>query len=646
MPVMTRADAYDELAEVEVLVKDYHNAKTLDSSQLPYLRDLIWEKVEAARLDRDLGVTREAAKADWDDFLEDLHGYLYEVKDTLIRDGLHVLGRVPEGDALVEMLLALTRLPNGSIPSLRERIAALMGFDYGVLLEKPGHFSPALGRTYGEVLDEIEGKSRQLLEAYAGVNFAGENVERVIKRVLGRKDEEIKSVLIFVSQSLIPALKGTEQEIGNCMKALCGGFVPPGPSGAPTRGMADVLPTGRNFYSVDPQAIPTRAAWQVGKALADGLLRRYKEETGSYPESIGFVVWSTSNMRTGGDDVAEALYLMGVQPVWEEKSGRVKDLTVIPLEDLGRPRIDVTFRASGMFRDAFMNVIHLLDRAVEMVAELDEPHDVNFIAKHVHAEVEEKTAAGVDPDEAREEALWRVFSDRPGTYGAGVSDLITAKNWRDEKDLGEVYITWGGYAYGRRSYGREARQAFRQRLSLIDVTVKNEDSREIDMFDSDDFYSYHGGMVAAVKTVKGSLPMSFSGDSSDPARVKVRTLSEEAKHIFRARVLNPKWIESMKRYGYKGAGDLSHLVEVAFGWDATAEVLEGWMYEALAQKYALDPHMQEWFAKVNPWALQNITAHLLEAVERGMWDASKEITDALRELYLEIEGELEARTES
>lgn len=357
------------------------------------------------------------------------------------------------------------------------------------------------------------------------------------------------------------------------------------------------------------------------------------------------MAWSTSNMRTGGDDVAEALYLMGVRPVWEEKIGRVKGLAVIPPEELGRPRIDVTVRASGMFRDAFLNVIHLLDRAVEMVADLDEPDDINFIAKHVRAEVAEKIAAGADPAEAREEALWRIFSDRPGTYGAGVSHLITAGNWRDEKDLGEVYITWGGYAYSRRTYGKDARVAFRRRLAMVEATVKNEDTREIDMFDSDDFYSYHGGMVAAVKAVKGSPPVSFSGDSSDPARARVRTLDEETRHIFRARVINPRWIESMKRHGYKGAGDLSHLVEVAFGWDATAGVLEDWLYEALAQKYALDPVMQQWFKEVNPWALQNITRHLLEAVERGVWQAPPEMAGALRELYLDIEGEIEARTE-
>ncbi|MBC7323977.1 MAG: cobaltochelatase subunit CobN, partial [Moorella sp. (in: Bacteria)] len=445
--------------------------------------------------------------------------------------------------------------------------------------------------------------------------------------------------------NLVPALEATVEEIGNSIKALAGGFIPPGPSGAPTRGMADILPTGHNFYSIDPQAIPTRAAWEVGKKLTEALLERYQQEKGDYPENVGMVIWSTSNIRTGGDDVAQALYLLGVRPVWEEKSGRVKGLAVIPLEELGRPRVDVTIRASGMFRDAFLNVIHLLDRAVEMVAGLDEPETMNFVAAHVKAEVAALIAAGVEEEQDWEEARWRIFSDRPGTYGAGVSNLITAKNWQDAKDLGEVYVTWGGYAYSRRTYGREAQDTFRRRLATVAATVKNEDSREVDMFDSDDFYSYHGGMVAAVKAIKGELPLSFSGDSSDPRRVRVRTLEEETRHIFRARVLNPKWIESMKRHGYKGAADFAALVEISFGWDATAEVLEDWLYEALAQKYALDPGMQEWFKEVNPWALQTITAQLLEAIERGMWQAQPETAAVLKELYLDIEGELEARSE-
>jgi cobaltochelatase CobN len=405
--------------------------------------------------------------------------------------------------------------------------------------------------------------------------------------------------------------------------------------------MADILPTGRNFYSVDPQAIPSPAAWRVGMAQGDALLERYLKDEGRYPESVGMIIWGTGTMRTKGDDVSEVLYLMGVRPVWEDRSGRVVGIELIPMAELGHPRIDVTLRISGLFRDAFSNIVALIDEAVEMVAGLDEPHEENYLARHVAEDTKDKIAQGIDPVQAKVEACYRIFGCRPGAYGAGVCEAIDSKNWKDEHDLAEIYIKWGGYAYGRQNYGITVPDDFRRRLSRLDLTVKNEDSREYDMLDGDDFYSYHGGMIAAVKALKGELPRSYSGDSSDPDRVKIRSTIEETKHIFRARILNPKWIESMKRHGYKGAGDMSRMVDIAFGWDATAEVLEDWMYEELANRYALDEKMQEWLKSVNPHALLNISELLLEAIDRDMWNATDDMKQKLRDVYLEIEGMIE-----
>ncbi|MDI6603657.1 MAG: cobaltochelatase subunit CobN [Thermoanaerobacteraceae bacterium] len=644
IPVMTRADTYEEMADVEVLIKEYNEAKSMDPGKLTILRSLIWEKVEVSKLDSDLKITKEEAEKDWEEFLEKIHSYLYDIKDCLIRDGLHILGQPPEGEPLVEMISALTRLSNGSVPSLRETLAEFLGYDYEELIKNPGFYSPEISATYAEILDVIDEKSKKLIKAFYEEGFDRNKIKDILTNILGKNTAKLEQVMEFISDNVVPALKGTTQEVENCIKTLGGDFVPPGPSGAPTRGRVDILPTGRNFYSIDPQAMPTRSSWRIGVELTNSLLQKYMEETNAYPEMIGIIVWCTSNMRTGGDDVSEALYLMGVRPVWDEKSGRVKDISVIPLEELGRPRIDVTFRVSGMFRDAMLNVMHLLDKAVEMVASLDEPDDMNYVAKHVREEINDKVSKGLDSNKAKEEALWRIFSDKPGTYGAGVSDLVTSKNWKDEKDMCNVYVKWGGYVYTRDTYGLEAKDVFSDRLASVDATVKNEDTRELDMFDCDDFYSYHGGMVAAVKALKGSLPHSYSGDSSDPDRVKVRTLEEETRHIFRARILNPKWIESMKRHGYKGAGDFSHMVETAFGWDVTAEVLDDWLYEELAKKYALDEDMQEWFKEENPWALKNIVENLLEAIERDMWQPSEELKNELREVYLDIEGELEERT--
>ncbi len=640
IPVMHNSDIYDEMAELEVMLRDYTHIASEDPAKLPVQRNMIWEKVCETKLDHDLEVDEKAAFGDFDNFLEKLHEYLHEIADTQIRDGLHIFGQPPEGSRLEEFLVALTRLKNGLVPSLREALVRSQGFDYDHLLRCRGKLLDGT-RSGGHIIEEVHELSLQIMKKFGDVGYSADLIPAVLSEAMDRRDSDVEAVLQYISTTLLPNIASTTDELTNTLAACRGEFVPPGPSGAPTRGMADILPTGRNFYSVDPQAIPSQAAWKVGVAQAEALLERYLEDEGCYPESLGMVIWGSPTMRTKGDDIAEVLYLMGVRPVWEERSGRVTGIELIPIEELQRPRIDVMLRISGFFRDAFPNIVHLVDRAVELVAEQKELPEQNFLAKHVSADISEKMAAGIDGEQAKTLASYRIFGCRPGAYGAGVSDAIDSKNWKDEKDLAEIYVKWGGYAYGRKNFGVTVPDEFRRRLSRLDLTVKNEDTREYDMLDGDDFYSYHGGMIAAVKALKGELPRSYCGDSSDPDRVKTRSTVEETKHIFRARILNPKWIESMKRHGYKGAGDISRMVDIAFGWDATAEVLEDWMYEELANKYALDKDMQEWLKKVNPHALQNIAERLLEAVERGMWQASDEMKEELRDVYLDIEGWIE-----
>lgn len=640
VPVMHNADAYDESAAVKVLIEDYNHASREDRAKLPQLRQMIWEKVREASLDHDMETTEEAVFADFDPFLEKLHAYLHEIADTQIRDGLHTFGEPPQGSQLDEFLVALTRLANGSVPSLRQSLIEMQGYDYDELLANRGKVL-ADGQSAGQVIEKTHERSLELVQKLHERGFSAAASTDIVTEWFAGGGRAVAQVLAYISETLVPKLKATTDELTHTLAAASGRFVPPGPSGPPTRGMADILPTGRNFYSVDPQAIPTPASWKVGIRLADALLKRYLEDEGRYPESIGIVVYATSTMRTRGDDIAEILYLMGVRPVWQKTTGRVTGLEVIPLSELDRPRIDVTLRITGMFRDAFPNIVELLDRAVETIADLKESSQDNYLAAHVVEDIEAKIAAGMAPQHARDEALYRIFGDRPGAHGAGVSDVIDAKNWNDTKDLGEVYAVWGGYAYSRTAYGVSVPKVFKRRLSLLDTTVKNEDSREVDMLDSDDFYSYHGGMIAAVRAFKGEAPRAYAGDASDPERARVRSAEEETKHIFRARILNPKWIESMKRHGYKGAADLSRMVDYVFGWDATADVMEDWMYESLANKYPLNKEMQDWLKDVNPYALQNMTERLLEAIQREMWDASDEMRQSLQSMYLETEGMLE-----
>jgi cobaltochelatase CobN len=645
VPVMHNADAYEEMAKLEVLLKDYYHAQTSDRGKLPIMQKQIWEVVSQAKLDQDLEVTQERAFADFDHFLEKLHAYLNEVADMQIRDGLHILGEPPTDSRLEEFLVTLTRLNNGDVPSLRQSIAELKGYDYEDLIANRGRLNPD-GRTNGDVIKELNDASLEMIKRFNGAGFHEQSIADIAHAVLGKCSSDLQRCLTYVGNFVAPALAATTDELTYTVAACEGDYVPPGPSGSVTRGMADILPTGRNFYSVDPRAVPSQASWRVGVALGDALLDRYLEEEGKYPESIGIVIWATDAMKTKGDDIAEILYLMGVKPVWEETSGRVTAVEVIPLETLKRPRIDVTIRMSGLFRDTFPNIVNLIDEAVELVASLKEHHEQNYIAKHVENEVGARVAQGVDLEKAREEACYRVFGDRPGAYGCGVSDAIDSKNWRSQKDLSNIYVTWGCYAYGRKNFGVSVPEQFKLRLSKINVTVKNQDSREYDILDGDDWYEAHGGLIAAVKTISGEAPRSYCGDSSDPKRVKVRSTAEETNYVFRSRLLNPKWIQSLKRHGYHGASDLSRTLDFVFGWDATVEVVKDWMYEDLAEKYVLDAEMQEWLKEVNPYALQHMVERLLEAIERDMWQATEDMKKQLQKIYLTVEGLLEGAGET
>jgi cobaltochelatase CobN len=418
------------------------------------------------------------------------------------------------------------------------------------------------------------------------------------------------------------------------LHALDGGYVPAGPSGSPTRGLVNVLPTGRNFYSVDPKAIPSRLSWDVGAALAESLLARHLADTGHYPASVGLTVWGTSCMRTQGDDIAEILALLGCRPVWDDASRRVTGFEVVDAAELGRPRIDVTVRISGFFRDAFPHVVALVDDAVRAVAELDEPADVNYVRAHA----DEDTALHGD----RRRATARVFGSKPGAYGAGLLPLIDARNWRSDADLAEVYAVWGGYAYGRGLDGRAARGDMEAAFRRIQVAAKNVDTREHDLVDADDYFQYHGGMVAMVRHLTGASPQAYVGDSAATDQVRTRTLGEETHRVFRARVVNPRWMAAMRRHGYKGAFEMAATVDYLFGYDATAGVVDDWMYERLSAEYVFDPDNADFMKKSNPWALRGITERLLEAADRGLWSAPDPRTlERLRETYLALEGDLE-----
>ena len=637
VPPMARADTYGELAKLEQLLDEYATVAALDPDKLPALRAQIWSLIEAAHLHHDLGVDAQPGSAEFDDFVLHIDGYLCEVKDAAIRDGLHILGAAPAGEALVNLVLVILRAPQlwsarwGNLPGLR----AALGFAEGA--------DAARAET-----DHYERVARDLVEATAAAGWDATCASEVASRILApafadttpenavTSPAEVARVLEFACTEVVPRLNATSGEIDAVLHALDGGYVPAGPSGSPTRGLVNVLPTGRNFYSVDPKAIPSRMSFQTGLALADSLIARHLADEGEYPRCVGLTVWGTSAMRTQGDDIAEVLALIGCRPRWDEASRRVTGFEVLPLAELGRPRIDVTLRISGFFRDAFPHVIALLDDAIGVVARLDEPPESNYLRAHALA------------DQARHgdwrRATTRIFGSKPGAYGAGLLPLIDARNWRDDADLAEVYAVWGGYAYGRGLDGVDARPDMEGAFRRIAVAAKNIDTREHDIADSDDYFQYHGGMVAMVRSLTGRNPAAYIGDSAVPDAPKTRTLAEETRRVFRSRVVNPRWISAMRRHGYKGAFELAATVDYLFGYDATAGVVPDWMYEQLAASYVFDEQTRSFMRQSNPWALRGITERLLEAASRGLWEAPDAKTlDQLRQVYLDMEGDLESR---
>ncbi|WP_280335914.1 cobaltochelatase subunit CobN [Nocardia wallacei] len=666
IPPMARAESYGDISRLEQLLDEHANISALDPAKLPAVRQQIWTLMRAAKMDHDLGLTERPDEDSFDDMLLHVDGWLCEIKDVQIRDGLHVLGQAPAGAGELDLVLAMLRarqLWGGevAVPGLREALG----------LRESGDESR-------ERVDAVESRARSLLAALQAADWAVEAVDDVLDQLVtvvvsatsGAPSEDatetedgagadvsslprgsavsgsaritvpadridtLRAVLRFAATEVVPRLRETGIEIDRILHALNGGFIPAGPSGSPLRGLINVLPTGRNFYSVDPKAVPSRLAWETGQAMADSLLQRYLADHGEYPRSVGLSVWGTSAMRTSGDDIAEVFALLGVRPVWDEASRRVTGLEPIALAELGRPRIDVTVRISGFFRDAFPHVLALLDDAVRLVAGLDEPAESNHVRAHAQSDLAEHG------DERR--ATTRIFGSKPGTYGAGLLQLIDSKSWRTDDDLAEVYTTWGGFAYGRGLDGIPAADDMRTAYRRITVAAKNTDTREHDIADSDDYFQYHGGMVAAVRALTGSNPEAYIGDSTRPDAVRTRTLSEETTRVFRARVVNPRWLEAMRRHGYKGAFEMAATVDYLFGYDATTNVVADWMYEKLSESYVFDDVNRKFMEQSNPWALHGIAERLLEAAERKLWEHPEpETLDRLRQVYLETEGELE-----
>ncbi len=652
MPALTRAESYGPLQALERSMDEYYEALQLDPRRAQRLRTVMLEQVLAAGLQQELGFAAPSTDAEREALLARLDAYLCEIKESQIRDGLHTLGQSPTGRLRTDTLVALARNASGQGTGQGGLLAALahdlglQGFDpltpdWAAPWQGP---RPALLQAASDAPWRHAGHTRERLELLAA-QLVAEHAAPDAPLPDTAAWPQAAPVLQHLRERIAPRLDASgANEMRQLLRGLDGRFVPAGPSGAPSRGRPDTLPTGRNFYSVDTRAVPTPMAYEMGRLAAERVIERHLQDHGSYPDSVGLTVWGTSTMRTGGEDIAQALALIGVRPRWAPGSNRVVDVEVLPMAIAQRPRVDVLLRVSGFFRDAFPNVIALFDAAVQAVAAIaqeDESDEVNPIRARVQRDAALAQAQGATPAQAQRQASWRVFGPRPGGYGAGLQELIHSGRWQGRADLGQAYLRTGSFAYGQDSPGLPAPASFAQRLSGVQAVLHNQDNREHDILDSDDYYQFHGGMAAAVEHLAGALPALYHGDLSVPGAPRIRPLAEEVARVVRARAVNPKWLDGVKRHGYNGAFEIAATVDYLFAFDAAADVVADHQYALVADAYLHDDDTRAFMQQHNPQALRSVAERLLEAMARGQWQEPGAHRERIQQHLLALEQHLE-----
>jgi cobaltochelatase CobN len=602
VPPLTRAETYGPLKDLEALLDEYYAAAGMDRRRLRDLRKRILDFTRDARLAEDIGLPSDETEA-----LRKIDTFLCDLKEAQIRDGLHVFGQSPTGRLERDLLAALARVPRGERAEDQSLIRTLaddlaLGFDpltadLGAPWSGPGGW-----RRVGDVVEHLETLAAGMIEGAPAPGPAS------------------RAVMAEVETAMRPKLRASgPTELQALQDGLAGKFVQPGPSGAPSRGRLDVLPTGRNFYSVDTRAVPTPTAWELGKKSAEGLLLRHFQDHGTALRSLVLSVWGTSNMRTGGDDIAQALAFIGARPVWDPSSLRLSGYEIVPLAKLGRPRVDVTLRISGLFRDAFPQQIALFDRAVRAIGALDEPEDQNPLSAQMRTDALGLLRDGATEADAAMQAGHRVFGSKPGAYGAGLQALVDSGRWATTADLGEAFLNWGQYAYGAHAAGTPERARFAARLGDVEAVVHNQDNREHDLLDSDDYYQFEGGLVATAESLTGRRPVAYHNDHSRPERPVARTLEEEISRVMRSRVVNPKWIDGVKRHGYKGAFEIIATVDYMFAFAATTGAVKTHHFDIAFEAFVEDAATREFIRANNRFGYDELIAKFKEARERGFW---------------------------
>lgn len=620
-PPLSRAESHGPYSQLEALLDEYSFAEASDPKRAKALADDIIGFARETGLADDIGLKGQSS-----DDLVRLDTALCDLKEMQIRDGLHIYGRLPDEGQVNDLLVAIARLPRGSgeqNASILRALASDFELNFDPLTREFGqHWAlPKPDALADDTLWRTLGDGIERLEAFA------------LKLVMGdalAPGPASQAVLGWINEVLRPRIATCPvDETANLLAGLEGRFVPPGPAGAPSRARPDVLPTGRNFFAVDVRAVPSRAAWRIGQKSAEALLLRHFQDEGDWLQSLVLTCWGTANMRTGGDDVAQAMALIGVEPEWDGGSGRVTGFTITSLSELRRPRVDVTLRISGFFRDAFPHQIELFDSAVRAVSQLDEPADMNPLGARVRADTAALVMSGKSDDDAARMAGYRVFGSMPGSYGAGLQALIDEGGWTQRSDFAEAFIAWGGFAYGGGRQGDAEKDLLKSRLRGAQAVVQNQDNREHDLLDSDDYYQFEGGLAATIETLSGQVPTSYHVDHSRPESPLPRTLQEEIGRVVRGRASNPKWIAGVMRHGYKGAFEMAATLDYLFAFAATTHAVTDHHFDALFEAYIADDTVRDFIEEANAPALADMLARFQEALDRGLWSPRRNTTQSM-----------------
>jgi magnesium chelatase subunit H len=577
----------------------------------------------------------------------ELYEKVLEVEQRLIPTGLHVFGRPSENREIIDLLRMVASFdrPEQGIRSLTNLIAEGLQLPaYQTLLKES---STSEQRMFER--ERVEAIAREAIarfvespigESSLDENLLPENQQAAIHFLFEQASVSPEaSQKIFAMLAKLRLQLEDNQETKALLRSLRGQYIEPGP-GADLIQNPAILPTGRNTHAVNPYLVPSPVAFERAKPVAEALLERHLGATGHYPETIAMVLWGIDNIKTEGEAVAQALWLLGLRPR-RDSLNRATDVEVIALEDLRRPRIDIVMTISGIFRDLFGTTMALLDRAVRRVAELDEPEDFNFVRKHIRQQV----ATG---EFSFDEAVARVFSNAAGNYGTNVNFMVLESQWEDSQELGDLFVARKSFAYGRDSQGRtfdgrEAKRLLEHALSRVEVSYQNIDTTEVGITDVDHYFEYLGGVSKAVEKHAGARPVIYLSDTLSP-NAKVRTLEETIKLETRTKALNPKWYEGMLKHGFSGVAEIEHQVTNTFGWSATADAVDGWIYDAVAETFVLDEQMLERLRSLNPHSTRTMVGRLLEAAGRDLWKAEQSVLEKLQDAFGKLEDQLEGVT--